>query len=139
MPYKSIMKRCYILAVLAVAFLAIGEAVGTSGYRNRKLAENRSQRLLRTAGTTTDDATDEERGFQAILLGRLSNLAAKARLPKTAKNLQFRAWLKAKWDPNRLYEHFGFTGKELAVIRKDYDVWLEYSKIWLAKGGRYMT
>ncbi|KAF1774794.1 hypothetical protein GQ600_18173 [Phytophthora cactorum] len=41
------MKRCYILAVLAVAFLAIGEAVRPFGYRNRKLAENRSQSGIR--------------------------------------------------------------------------------------------
>ncbi|OWZ15187.1 RxLR effector protein [Phytophthora megakarya] len=80
---------------------------------------------------------DEERGVQVAVLSKLSNWATNMTLEKTAKNLKFRAWLKAKKTPAQVYTDLKFTGKAPAVVRADknnYELWLEYSSI-LAKTG----
>lgn len=134
------MGRVLMLLVLASALLATVEAVSTTTEeKDIKMTGGPNKRFLRTTGMIDDAAGDEERWFQASLLGKLSKVATKAHLPKTAKNVQFRAWLNAKWNPNDLYTHFRLAGKERAVLEKDpnFLVWLEYSHIWLAKGGRH--
>jgi hypothetical protein len=145
---------CALVVLLATILVSI-EALSTTTTSNLQKLEasdtlvsatterhdNLSKRILRGADSTTDDAATEERGFQASLLSKLSKLSTKARLPKTAKNLQFRAWLKGGKDPKAVYKQLNLAGKEPALVKKDpnFLMWLEYSKIWRDRGGRYMT
>ncbi|KAL4115414.1 hypothetical protein PRIC2_013576 [Phytophthora ramorum] len=118
-------------------------ASGGDALRPRQLGEGPSKRVLRRVDVAEENNKDasaavEERGFQSAVLGKLANLAKKAKLPKTAKNLQFRSWLKARKDPNFVLEYYGLKGVELAIARKtpNFELWLEYSRIWGVIGGR---
>ncbi|KAL4115411.1 hypothetical protein PRIC2_013573 [Phytophthora ramorum] len=137
-----------------VIFLAVTSEVlssATSAYQTKTTnlasgGEGPSKRVLRRVDVAEADDKDasaaaEERGFQSAVLGKLLNLAKKAKLPKTEKNLQFRYWLKSRKDPNFVLEYYGLKGLEPAIARQkpNFELWLEYSAIWRAKGGRYMT
>ncbi|KAG7379336.1 hypothetical protein PHYPSEUDO_008737 [Phytophthora pseudosyringae] len=126
------MKRCYILAALAAAFLAIGEAAMPTGFtNNHQLTSDSNQRFLRATETIGGDAAAEERGIPSRLAGLVVKLqgATKLQLPK---KMQFKVWLKAEWDPKQLSAHFGFAGKDKALVQNDpnYLVLLEYGKLW---------
>lgn len=80
------------MLVLTSALLVTIEAVSTTTKeKDINLTDGPNKRFLITIGTIYDGAAAEERGIQASLLGKLSKLATKWKLPKTAKNLQFRA------------------------------------------------
>ncbi|OWZ00262.1 RxLR effector protein [Phytophthora megakarya] len=98
---------------------------------------NSNSRRLRTSRTINNST--EERAFPGLSLTTLSNKIAESKL-KLPKSLQFRIYLKAEWNPARLYKHFGFAGKSLDWVEKqpNFLVYLGYSKFWNAKGGRYM-
>ncbi|KAL4086947.1 hypothetical protein PRIC1_014005 [Phytophthora ramorum] len=134
-----------------VIFLAVTSEVlssATSSYQTKTTnlasgGEGPSKRVLRSVDAAEENNKDasaaaEERGFQSAVLGKLANLAKKAKLPKTAKNLQFRSWLKARKDPNFVLEYYGLKGLEPAIARKspNFELWLEYSRIWGVIGGR---
>ncbi|OWZ18875.1 RxLR effector protein [Phytophthora megakarya] len=145
------MGRFFTWVVLASALLITYEALTTAEYTNDKLISaelvpvprlvgeqnDSNNRHLRTSQTIDENA--EERALPKLnLLTKAKNFAAtKLKFPKP---VQFQIWLKAKWDPKRLYQHFGFTGKPLEWVEKqpNFAVYLEYSKFWNSKGGRYM-
>ncbi|OWZ03536.1 RxLR effector protein [Phytophthora megakarya] len=140
-----------LFALLALASLLITCEATTADYKHGKSVsvdfspaprfigdqQDSNSRRLRTSRTI--NVSTEERAFPGLSLTTLSNKIAQSKL-KLPKPVQFRIYLKAKWDPAQLYKHFGFAGKSLDWVKKqpNFLVYLGYSKFWNAKGGRYM-
>ncbi|KAL3671425.1 hypothetical protein V7S43_003349 [Phytophthora oleae] len=127
------MKRSYIFVVLAAFFVAIGEAAIATN--DKKLMDGPSQRFLRTAGATDNDAVaEEERGIGTKLTAVLAKLQGGAKIP-LPKNAQYKLWRKSKWNYNRLMSYYGFAGKDKALYENNpiYHRILDYSTQYLRK------
>ncbi|GMF29367.1 unnamed protein product [Phytophthora lilii] len=128
------MRRYHTLLGIVVVLLASSEALSTSN--EAKLTSHdtalwesmtpthatisRSRLLRANTLDEEDNATAEERGVQSAVLGTLSQLTRKAKLPdKIANKLVIWSWLKAKMDPKAVYAELKFTGKPLAVVEAD--------------------
>nr|QMU24865.1 PaRXLR41 [Phytophthora agathidicida] len=136
----------FLVAVAVVLLLTTCEALLTTLASTPAEKSDLYERSLRTIDTTKDKgdeaATAEERGIiPASVYTKLSEWATKANLPKTGKNLQMRAWLKEKRDPNFVYAALKLKGKPVAEVKADpmFQTYLAYSKIWNKLGGRYMN
>ncbi|GMF19186.1 unnamed protein product [Phytophthora lilii] len=155
------MGRFYAILAVSVVLLVTGEALSTTPNSNHvekaklpsidtsiwhrsleaEQIDSTVKRSLRTVtdGEGTNGADAEERGFQASVLDKLSKWATKLKLPKTATNLQYRAWLKAKENPKTIYAKLELAGKTRAQLEADpkFKTYLEFSAIWRNKKGLF--